>query len=687
MTPKPSGGSGARQSPGMASIEEDSLTSEEAAAQLRRENLWECFNICIFLVFLAIFTLVMLVEQSASSSRFADHLRLRLEGGAVPLASVSTVAGYYDYLEQALVPALYENTTDTHMAARMSRFLHPLDMSNRLMGSPRIRQARVKQANDCQVSPMFGDYSFSCYPQFSAEVEDKAAFGPDYKFSYTEDTQAATDYAGSLATYSSHGYMQTLSTNRTHALQTIHNLRRDGFLGPATRAVFVDYTVWNTNIGTYAVISIIVEFGASGGVKPFLDILTMKEQALVPEGLGTANEWWVLFGVISLYVPFILYFIIVEIFEIRIQKLDYLFDGWNVMDWVNMILLLVALVVRVTNFAEASDFNIGQRELVNKDAFVNYRKLAENTELVRLLHAFNAVLLWIKVAKYLRHMPIVRDLIRTVWGALSLFLPFLCMFTVAFIGFSMSYNIGFGDKIWKLSTFGSTTVYLLRAFLRDIKLMPVYELDPGFGALLILIFYVTMMLVGMNVLFAIMADAIFRSKHDKHTKDSLLQTENGPVEEFQELLWSCVPGSVKRCFSRCRKNLGLDLEEEPQEDGGDDAAMADTTQPGFALQDGTATEGDGSGPRARPVSYRLQGLEDQSVSSRSGSEKLLTRHEIMRAIELMSGRVLSEISIVGIEVRSELHDVCERVAQMHMAVEELTSRTRSMKVEQERAMT
>ena len=36
----------------------------------------------------------------------------------------------------------------------------------------------------------------------------------------------------------------------------------------------------------------------------------------------------------------------------------------------------------------------------------------------------------------------------------------------------------------------------------------------------------------------------------------------------------------------------------------------------------------------------------------------------------MSGRILSEMQEVGIEIRSELHDVCERVAQMQMAVEE-----------------
>merc|ERR1719277_2695770 len=78
------------------------------------------------------------------------------------------------------------------------------------------------------------------------------------------------------------------------------------------------------------------------------------------------------------------------------------------------------------------------------------------------------------------------------------------------------------------------------------------------------------------------------------------------------------------------------------------------------------------------------GSEDMSYDSEEAeSEGPLSRRDVLRAIEHMSGRVLSEVSIVGIEARSELHDICERVAQMQMAVEELTWRTDKVKEEQD----
>merc|ERR1712054_565597 len=119
--------------------------------------------------------------------------------------------------------------------------------------------------------------------------------------------------------------------------------------------------------------------------------------------------------------------------------------------------------------------------------------------MVRMLGSANAVLLWLKCVKYLRSVPVVKTLIRTVWSALSLFVPFLFMFLLSFIGFAMSYNIGFGDQIFELSTFSASFTYLARSYLRDVKLMPLYDLTPAFGALLILLFYVSLVLILVTV--------------------------------------------------------------------------------------------------------------------------------------------------------------------------------------------
>jgi hypothetical protein len=354
------------------------------------------------------------------------------------------------------------------------------------------------------------------------------------------------------------------------------------------------------------------------------------------------------------------------------EKLAYFMDGWNVLDWINMLLLIVAFCWRCMVYVDGGKVDgklLGEEQLEDPDYFTNARWLASRAELVRLLHSFNAVLLWGKCVKYLKHLPIVKELVKTVWDAFSLFVPFMAMFTIALVGFTMAYNIGFGDKIQELTTFTRAVVYLSRAFIRDVQLLPVYHITPIFGAFLILLFYVMLVMVGVQVLFAVMADAMYREKHHKEEEDEMHRDE--PLEEVVreakkygiKIIRRCCPFIYTRFIKKpmTKEEREAFLQQRQLALAGGDEKMA--------LKDGrfhdTGTSYSGSSVISEP------------------KERTFTTQEIMLAIQHMSGRVLSEVQEVGIEIRSELHDVCERVAQMQMAVEELSWRSELVRREQD----
>jgi len=249
----------------------------------------------------------------------------------------------------------------------------------------------------------------------------------------------------------------------------------------------------------------------------------------------------------------------------------------------------------------------------------------------------------------------------------------MIMFTVAFIGFCMSYNIGFGDRLYEFSTFGGTVVYLCRAFIRDIELMPAYDITPAFGALLILLFYVALVLVGTIVMFSILANAQFEAKYDKTR--AAVEMENLHEDEPMEELSRVVRAKVRRFLRRRFPWIYVKI-YNPKKAAG--------LQEGNDAQEGNqlALPGGNVAPRAVAGGWR-RALDDGGSDYDSDSElEPPTRAGLMRAIEHMSGRVLSEISILGIEIKSELHDVCERVAQMKIAVEELSWRADQVHLEQ-----
>jgi len=667
-------------------------TREERRVTAREDNLEECFGICLFFIYLMIFSISMLLEQSAQSSRFADHIHAKLASVHYDLDMVVDTKSYYDYLEKAFIPALWENSTDTKLATDMSTYLHPLDVQNRIVGSVQFRQVRVATKNDCQVSPMFKQYMVPCFPPFStggmwggASTESKTSFGPQAKFTWSDDPTGSA-FSGTVGSYPAGGFMQYLSTNITKAKMDVTRLKEEAFLGSATRACFLDFAVWASNTGTYAAVTVAVEFGPTGSSAHKTTVLIISESSLQPAGTGAPKDV-VAFVLVNVVILFVIYYMYEEGKEFRESRLAYFQDGWNILDWINMILILIAFVTRLLVFAAASGMAIGEAALKDKDAFTNLRGLAVSAEMVRLLMAMNAVLLWLKVSKYLKKIPKVKELVVTIWSALTIFLPFLFMFGLLFIGFVISYNVGFGDKIRELSTFSSTVVYLMRAYLKDVKLRPAYEITPLFGAGMILLFYVTCVLVSVTVVNAIFNDAIFRGKHNKPKKKFSLAAkheieihEDQPVEEcgreMVEVYWRAIDGlknhaprSVLRLLPRRdfgKKERDLDFAADEDEDGEGDLDE-DGRGASKALGDRDIDDYDSD--------YDEETMDNQPAPT--------SRKDVLRAVEHMSGRVLSEVSIVGIEIRSELHDVCERVAQMQMAVEELTWRTDRVRSEQE----
>merc|ERR1719482_1940601 len=162
--------------------------------------------------------------------------------------------------------------------------------------------------------------------------------------------------------------------------------------------------------------------------------------------------------------------------------------------------------------------DLGSQELKNPNHYTPMQSTAERLLLTRTINAFNSVLIWTKVVKYVGFMPYVKTLLTTLETCWRQYLSFLFMFLVIFLAFVIAYTVGFGETIRDLSGVGSTSVYLARSFLGDIDLTPVYHEAPFFGAILILFFMLGIYFLMMNVFFAIILTALDEAK-DKKVQD------------------------------------------------------------------------------------------------------------------------------------------------------------------------
>ena len=134
----------------------------------------------------------------------------------------------------------------------------------------------------------FSTASLSLLSQLSllSPYASRANFGPDYRDKTSASAwmyQTAAElkstpmiYVGKVGYYSGGGAAQNLHSLKNESQLIVKELKEALWIGRGTRAVFVDFTVYNANINLFCVIKLTFEFPATGGVLPSSLFRTVK---------------------------------------------------------------------------------------------------------------------------------------------------------------------------------------------------------------------------------------------------------------------------------------------------------------------------------------------------------------------------------------------------------------------------
>ena len=72
------------------------------------------------------------------------------------------------------------------------------------------------------------------------------------------------DYYGYYGSYSGRGYVQSLGSSETRALDILDQLIEFEWLDRYTRAVVLEFNVYNANINLFSLVSVLFEFPSVG---------------------------------------------------------------------------------------------------------------------------------------------------------------------------------------------------------------------------------------------------------------------------------------------------------------------------------------------------------------------------------------------------------------------------------------
>ncbi|NXK89486.1 PK1L2 protein, partial [Formicarius rufipectus] len=397
------------------------------------------------------------------------------------------------------------------------------DGNSKLVGSARIRQVRVK-GDSCPIPPKLQHVVEECHAPYSLQTEDTSVYGEHWNtsvFDNSSDLSSAWQYQsqsklrghpswGKLAIYSGGGYVIHLGTDPKNASRILQYLFNNVWLDTFTRAVFVEFTVYNANVNLFCIVSLMFESNALGA---FFTSAELQSVRLYPY-TNSLHIFVVAAEVI--YFLFIAYYMIGQGKLMKSLRWRYFHSKWNLLEMAIILISWSALSVFVKRTILGSrDISYYQE---HKESSVSFSETARADAVLGYLIAFLVLLSTVKLWHLLRLNPklnMITSTLRRAWGDIS---GFITVIAIMFLSYSIAANLIFGWKLYSYKTLFDSAETMVSLQLGIFNYEEVLDYNPILGSFLIGSCIVFMTFVVLNLFISVILVAF--SEEQKHYQAS-----------------------------------------------------------------------------------------------------------------------------------------------------------------------
>ncbi|XP_026519500.1 polycystic kidney disease protein 1-like 2 [Terrapene carolina triunguis] len=398
------------------------------------------------------------------------------------------------------------------------------DGNSKLVGSARIRQVRVK-GNTCPIAPKLQGSVQECHATYSPQAEDTSDYGEHWNisaFDNSSDLSSAWHYQsqsklrghpvwGKLAIYRGGGYVVHLGTDPKNATRILQYLFNNVWLDTFTRAVFVEFTIYNANVNLFCIISLMFETNALGAFFTHAELQSIR---LYPYTDGLH-----IFVVAAevIYFLFVIYYMVAQGKLMRALKWRYFHSKWNLLELAIILISWSTLSVFVKRtILGARDISYYQH---HKDECVSFNETATADAALGYLIAFLVLLATVKLWHLLRLNPklnMITSTLRRAWGDIS---GFITVILIMFLAYSIATNLIFGWKLHSYKTLFDSAETMVSLQLGIFNYEEVLDYNPILGSFLIGSCIIFMTFVVLNLFISVILVAF--SEEQKHYQNQI----------------------------------------------------------------------------------------------------------------------------------------------------------------------
>ncbi|XP_053317583.1 polycystin-2 isoform X2 [Spea bombifrons] len=529
---------------------EDRISSREKYLKI---ILRELVTYIVFLFILCVLTYGMVASTmfyytKAMSQLFMDTPISNNE--RTTFKNLLTMEDFWKFTEGPLLDGLYWDTWyNNRSIGENQSFIY---YENMLLGVPRLRQLKVRNGT-CTIPDDLRDEIKDCYDMYSVGNEDTSPFGlrngTAWTYTNEKDLNGSSQW-GVFSSYSGAGYYLDLSRTRDESAVRIKTLKRNLWLDRGTRAVFIDFSVYNGNLNLFCVVKLLAEFPATGGVITSWQFQTVKMIHYV-----SSFDFFLAACEIAFCV-FLLYYVVEEFIEIHLHRLHYFRSLWNCIDIVILVLSLTGVGINLYRMSSV-DQPLSHL-LVDQNTFPNFESLAYWQIQFNNIAAVTVFFGWLKLFKFVDFNRTMTQLSTTMSRCAKDILGFSIMFFIVFLAYAQFAYLVFGTQVDDFSTFQDCIFTQFRIILGDFDFVELEEANRVLGPIYFTSFVFFTFFILLNMFLAVINDAYSEVKTD-------MSQQKNEMEITDLIKKGCSKAMVKL---KLKKTAVDDISESLRQGGG-----------------------------------------------------------------------------------------------------------------------
>ena len=386
------------------------------------------------------------------------------------------------------------------------------DRVNRIMGYAIIRQIRARRHNCIVPDPMdeLIDYCTGTQSLLSEETGNFCAnwiYNESFpgackweEFKYFSAAELGTfPSAGRLATYSGGGYIIRLNGPQPYILKRLTQLQKNNWIDKNTRAVILEFSVYNAHTNLFSINTIMAEFLDGGGLisKWRFDPIRLIKTPGFKGAMTSFAE--------ILFAMAVTFFTLSELWLLRKEKCKYFESYWNLAEI--MVLLISYCVIglyvyRAMLTKEALEVFVETKGngyvRMDSAAFIDNFFLFTTGLLV-----FFSTLKLIKLLRFNKRMNVLSETMAICWNELKIF---LIVFATIFFAFASLFLFMFSNTLEDFSNILPALQTCFKMMLGKFDFQAMQRAN-AFSPVLFFVFSVMNSMVLINIMLTIILQA------------------------------------------------------------------------------------------------------------------------------------------------------------------------------------